>query len=151
MRTQLHSLSSPSIEVSLHVNRATAALVGTHRPVLLEGLGAVDGGLVGALGLSDLVGGAVSGDGALDGSLRGGVVGAKVLDDVVFDQRVAGPAVDGEVGVAGWVVGSGVGDGAKKKIQFLFLIIGGSNSYRAAPGFQPFPPTRLPPVFQLTL
>jgi hypothetical protein len=44
--------------------------------------------------------------------LRGGVVGAEVFHHVVFDQGVAGPAVDGEVGVAAGGVGAGVGDGA---------------------------------------
>lgn len=34
------------------------------------------------------------------------------FDDVVFDQWVACPAVDGEVAGAGGVVGAGVGDGA---------------------------------------
>lgn len=112
MGAELHALSSPCIEVGLHVDRAGAALVCADGPVLVEGLGAIDGGLVDALGLRDLVGGAVGGYGALDGGLRGGVVGAEVLDDVVFDQGVAGPAVDGEVGVTAGVVGTGVGDGA---------------------------------------
>lgn len=114
MGTKLHALGSPSIKVSLHVDGAAAALVGAHRPVLVEGLGAVDGGLVDALGLGDLVRRAVGGDGALDGGLRGGVVGAEVLDDVVFDQWVAGPAVNGKVGVAVGVVRAGVGDGASR-------------------------------------
>ena len=56
MRTKLHALSSPGIEVRLHVHTTAGALVGAHRPVLLEGLGAIDGGLVGALGLGNLVG-----------------------------------------------------------------------------------------------
>jgi len=107
-----HALSSPGIKVGLHVDRAGATLVLADRPVLVKGLGTVDGGLVDALGLRDLVGRAVSGDGALDRRLGGGVVGAEVLNDVVFDQRVAGPAVDREVGVAVGFVGARVGDGA---------------------------------------
>lgn len=122
MRAEPHSLGSPGVEVSLHVNGTGAALVLADGPVLLEGLGAVDGGLVGALGLGDLVRGAVGGERALDGGLRGGIVGAEVLDDVVFDQRVAGPAVDGEVRVAVGVVGAGVGDGAET-CQFLDLLM----------------------------
>lgn len=114
VRSKLHALGGPGVKVSLHVHGTRAALVGADRPVLLEGLGAVDGGLVGALGLRDLVRGAVSGQGALYGRLGRGVVGAEVLDDVVLDQRVAGPAVDGEVGVAIGLVGTGVGDSAFK-------------------------------------
>jgi hypothetical protein len=84
------------------------------RPVLLKGLCAVDGGLVGAGALRNLVRGTVGGHGALVGRLRRRVVRAEVLDDVVLDQRVAGPAVDGEVGVAVGVVLAGVGDGARR-------------------------------------
>lgn len=97
MGAQLHALSSPSIEVRLHVNTSAGALVLAYRPVLLKGLGAVDGRRIGALGLGNLVAGAVRGDGAFDRSLGGGIICAKVLDDVVFDQRVAGPAIDSEV------------------------------------------------------
>lgn len=110
--TELHALGSPGVEVGLHVDGAGAALVLADGPVLVEGLGAVDGGLVDTLGLGDLVGRAVGSDAALDGSLRGWVVGAEVLNDVVLDERVAGPAVDGEVGVAVGLVATGVGDGA---------------------------------------
>ena len=35
----------------------------------------------------------------------------EVLNDVVLDERVASPAVDGKVGVAVGVVGTRVGDG----------------------------------------
>ena len=54
--TQVHALAGPGIEVSLHVNRAGRALVLTNRPVLLKGLGAINGWLVGAGRLCDLVG-----------------------------------------------------------------------------------------------
>ena len=39
--TQLHALRSPSVEVSLHVDASTGALVLANRPVLLESLGAL--------------------------------------------------------------------------------------------------------------
>lgn len=45
-------------------------------------------------------------------SAGAGVVGAVVLDHVVFDERVAGPAVDGEVAVALGGEGAAVVDGA---------------------------------------
>jgi hypothetical protein len=110
--TERHALAGPGIEVGLHVDRTAGALVLANGPVLLKGLCAVDGGLVGASALGNLVRGAVGGDGTLVLRLRGRVVRAEVLDDVVLDQRVAGPAVDGKVGVAAGVVCAGVGDGA---------------------------------------
>lgn len=117
--SQFHSLSSPSVKVRLHVDRAAAALLLTHRPVLLKGLGAVDGRGVGALGLRDLVLGAVRSDGALNGCCGRGIVGTKVLNDVVFDQRVASPAVDGEVGVAAVFISAGVSDGAIVYVRIM--------------------------------
>jgi hypothetical protein len=112
VRTELHALAGPRIEVGLHVNASAGALVLANRPVLLKGRGAVNRGLVGAGALGNLVRGAVDGDGALVLRLRGRVVRAEVLDDVVLDEGVAGPTVDGKVGVTVGVVGSGVGDGA---------------------------------------
>ena len=109
--TQVHALAGPGIEVSLHVDRAGRALVLTNRPILLKGPGAINGRLVGAGRLSDLVGRAVRSDSTLVLGLRRGVVGTEVLDDVVLNKRVAGPAVDGKVGVAIVVVGTRVGDG----------------------------------------
>lgn len=149
--SKLHSLSSPGIEVGLHVDGTGAALVCTDGPVLVEGLSAIDGGLVNTLGLRDLVRRAVGGHGALNGGLGRGVVGAEVLDDVVLNQRVASPAVNGEVRVAGRTVGTGVCDGAMRRQILCICEHGMRRTYRAAPGFQPFPPTRLPPVFQETL
>lgn len=95
-----------------HGDGTTAALLLADRPVLVEGLSAIDGRLVVAGRLVDVVGGAVGGDGSEAGGARRGVVCAKVLDDIVLDKRVAGPAVDGEIAVAGGVEGARVGDGA---------------------------------------
>jgi hypothetical protein len=116
--TELHALAGPRIEVSLHVDASAGALVLANRPVLLKGRGAVNRRLVGAGALRNLVRGAVGGDGALVLRLRRRVVRAEVLDNVVLDERVAGPAVDGEVGVAVGVVGTRVGDGAGWIVRF---------------------------------
>jgi hypothetical protein len=85
--------------VVLNRNRAANALASSHRPELLEGGSAIDGRLVCAGSLEDVVGTTVAGDGALLLSSRRGVVRAVRLDDVVFDEGVAGPAVEGDVGV----------------------------------------------------
>jgi hypothetical protein len=77
-----HASISPSIEDSLHIDSAAAALVAADGPVLVEGLLAVDRGLVVAGGLVQIIGVAVVVDGALVLASRAGVVGAVVLDDL---------------------------------------------------------------------
>lgn len=67
MRAECHAESSPGIEMILGRDCAADALVGADRPILLEGGGAGDGGLVGARRLVDVVGAAVGGDGAFLG------------------------------------------------------------------------------------
>lgn len=91
---------SPGVKVVLHIDTAARALLLADGPVLVKSGGAVDGGLVDALGAVDVVDAAVRGDGPETGGARAGVVSAKVLDDVVLDERVARPAVDGEVRVS---------------------------------------------------
>jgi hypothetical protein len=65
--TKLHASLGPSVKVSLDINAATDTLLLADGPELLEGRGAVDGGLVDARGLEDVVGAAVDGDGGLLG------------------------------------------------------------------------------------
>ena len=79
------------------VDGATDALGAADGPVLIEGRGAENRGLVDAAGLVDVVGAAVVVDGAEALRARRGVEGAVGLDDVVLDERVGGPAVEGEV------------------------------------------------------
>lgn len=72
---------------------------------------AIDGGLVGARRLQDIVCAAINGNRALLLSSRGGVIRAIRLDDVVLDKRVARPSVERDVAVdALCVPGTGVGD-----------------------------------------
>jgi len=79
----------------------TAELQGvSDRPELLEGLDAVDRRLVDTDGSDDVVLAAVAGDGTLLHSRGDGVVGAVGFDNVVLDQGVASPAIDGEVAVS---------------------------------------------------
>ena len=129
MRAKVEAVASPGVEVGLHVDGATDALVLADRPVLTEGPGAIDGRLVGPGGDVDVVVAAVGGDAAKVLSARAGVVGSEVLDlrfvssrifghgmpnthNVVLDERVSCPAVDCEVGVALWRVRSTVVNGA---------------------------------------
>jgi hypothetical protein len=107
MGTQLHVQFSPRIEVVSDGDGSAGALGLTNRPVLLEGSSTDDGWLVGTGALVDIVGGAVADNRTLLGGSAGWVVGSEVLDDVVFDQGVLGPSVDGEVAVAVWLVSSG--------------------------------------------
>jgi hypothetical protein len=85
--------------------------LGPHRPVLREGGGADDRGGIDAPFSPDFVGAAVGLEGAVAGLVRvvaRVVLVAKVLDYVVFDERVGGPAVEAEVGVAGGGEGASV-------------------------------------------
>ena len=97
MLSELHSLGSPLVEMGLDIDGTAGALAAADTPVLLEGLGALDGRLVNARTLRNLVVASINSERALVGSLGRRIVVAKVLNDVVLDQRAGGPAVDGEV------------------------------------------------------
>jgi hypothetical protein len=89
---------------------AAGALLPPDGPELLECGGAHDGRLVDARGRVDVVRAAVRRDVALE---RPRLVRREVrvvLDDVVLDQRVRRPAVDGQVARARGVVGAGERD-----------------------------------------
>lgn len=90
---------------------STRAVGLTNAPVLVERRGTFDGGLVDALGTVDVVDGAIGGDCTELCGAGAGVVAAETLDDVVFDERVLEPAVDGKILVATWREGTGVRDG----------------------------------------
>lgn len=112
MASQGHSLLCPRIKVILHIDTPATALSLANAPVLLERAGAVDAGLVDARAERNVVGAAVGGDGSLALRVGGRVVGAVGFDDVVFDEGVACPAVDGEVTVSLRGEGAAVVDGA---------------------------------------
>lgn len=120
---ELHAHGGPGVKVLLHVDGAGAPLLLADGPVLLKGAGAIDGRLVGARRLGDLVRGAVDVDGALARGLRGRVVRAKVLDHVVLDERVARPPVDGQVRVAVGAVVGRVGDIAGGMLALVVVVV----------------------------
>lgn len=97
--SKLLSILGPRVEMVLDCNSASNTLTLPDAPELLECRRAVDAGLVDAGGLQNVVCAAIRGDGTLLLSSRAGVVGAVGFDDVVLDQRVAGPTVEGDVGV----------------------------------------------------
>lgn len=97
--TYLLAILLPRIEMSLDGDGSTNALLLADRPVLLKGRGAINGWLIVAGGLEDIIGAAIGGDAALLLCGRAGVVAAVCLDDVVLDERVAGPSVQGDVAV----------------------------------------------------
>jgi hypothetical protein len=113
VRAQLLPILGPGIKVIFDCNRSPNPLALPHAPELLERRRPINGRLVGARRLQDIIGAAVRGDGALLLSSRRRVVAAVRLDDVVLDEWVAGPSVEGDVAVdAAGVPGSGVGDDA---------------------------------------
>lgn len=136
----------PGVEVVRHVDGAASALVDTDRPVLVEGAGTLNGRLVDTLGPVDVVDRAVGGDAAELGGAGRGIIGAEVLNDVVFDERALGPAVDGKVRVAVGAVGTAIVDGAERMLvkSMMDAMRVWSATYRAAPVLQPLPPTQLP-------
>jgi hypothetical protein len=101
-----------TIKVILRRHSAPNPLLRANAPVLRERLGPIDRRRIHARARVDLVLAAVGRHGALVGQLAGRVVGAVRVEDVVFDQRGAGPAVDAEVGVAVRLEGAGVFDGS---------------------------------------
>jgi hypothetical protein len=97
---KLQAKLGPSIKVVSSSNSTRRTLVLANTPVLVEGSGTRDGRLVCANALVDIVGRAVRGHGAHVLETAAGVVGAVGFEDVVLDEGVLAPAVDGEVGVS---------------------------------------------------
>ena len=91
------ALLLPLVEMLARVDGAADTLDPADRPVLVKGRSALDGRLVDALGLVDVIGAAIVLDGAELLRSRRGIVRAVRLDDVVLDQRVLGPAIQSEV------------------------------------------------------
>jgi hypothetical protein len=106
-RSERQAQVLPSIEVVRNGHRAAGAVGAAHRPVLVKGGRSDNGRLVDALRAVNVVDAAVGRHLAQLGGAGGRVVSAKVLNDVVLDERVRGPAVDGEVAVAVGVVAAG--------------------------------------------
>ncbi len=112
VRTELEAGLGPGVEVSANIDGARGTVVLADGPELVKGAGALNGRLVDAPGLGDGVGAAVLGDAAELAGLRRGVVVAEGLDDVVLDQGVLGPPVDGQVAVTLGAKGTREVDGA---------------------------------------
>ena len=152
LATKPHSIVSPSVEVARDID--TAADISSRvflwvpdTPVLLECLRAVDGRSVVPPGGQDIVPSAIAGDGALELGSGRRVEGTVRLDDVVLDESIASPTVDGQVAVTVRVVVTGVVDGTNRwsvHIQFSECREVKIAYREADPGFHPFPPTRLP-------
>lgn len=97
-----------------NINRTTAPLAPPYREVLLESPRTINRRRIRPRVGADIINRTVRSHGASDRLARAWIVLAEVLEDVVFDEGVAGPAIDAEVGVA--VVGGAVvgieGDGS---------------------------------------
>lgn len=102
------TVTTPSVEVTLHVYAAANALLCADRPVLLEGPCAVDRGLIGAGGHSDIVGAAVALEASLSLRSTGRIKRAVRFDYIVFYKGVASPAINREVAVTLGVKGATV-------------------------------------------
>lgn len=112
MPPQVQPQLLPLLEVSAGGNGAADPLLGADGPVLLEGGGADDGGLVDAGAGEDLVRALLEREVALG---RPRLVGQQLpvrVHDVVLDQRVARPPVHGQVAGPVGRVGAFVFDGS---------------------------------------
>ena len=130
---------------------AANSLAGADGPELLEGLGTVDGRLVVAGSLEDVVGAAVRLDLTLLLSSRSRVVGAVSLNNVVLDKGVAGPSVERDVrvdilGVPGTAVGDYTG-GSRVPEAMLDVLLRNRISDSA---YHPLPATKLPTLLHWT-
>ena len=107
----------PGVEVVGSGDGTRGTLVLTDRPVLGEGGGTGDGGLVGASVGAEGVDGAIRSDRAKLGHAAGArVEGAVALNNVVLGLRVVDPTIYSEVGAAvTGRVGTGVLDGPAKR------------------------------------
>jgi len=109
--TQIQSHTSPRVEVGAGGDGSTDALRRTDTPILLEGSCALNGGLVGAGRNEDFVCATVAVHGTFSRCAAARVVSAIAFDNVVLDERVGCPSVDGEVSVTIRAEGAGVGNG----------------------------------------
>jgi hypothetical protein len=102
--------------------------------------------------LPDGVGGTVRGHGALLGPAWVVAI-ARVLDDVILDQGVGCPAVDGEEttwGTAADAERARVGDRTSFIVSMPPMIVGQYSTHVASPVCHPRPTTKSPLVFQVT-
>lgn len=95
----------------LESDGAAGPVLGADGDVLRESSSALDRGGVGTRRLVDVVGATIRLEGAQLGACRARVVVAVGLDDVVFDERAGGPAVEGQEGVAAGIDRAVVVDG----------------------------------------
>lgn len=107
----------PGLEMSTGVDGSAGTLVASDRPVLLKGLVTVNGGGIDTGADVDIVDRSVNIDLTLLLATGRGVVSTEVLNDVVLNERVAGPTVNGEVAVAVGVVRTRVLDGAAHEVS----------------------------------
>lgn len=100
--------------VDSSADRSSGSLLGiTDRPKLLEGLDTIDTELIYSGSLENIVRRSVAGNRT---SLRGGggrVIRAVCFDDIVLNERAAGPTVDGQVAIASRLEGTRVADDSR--------------------------------------
>jgi hypothetical protein len=87
-------MQGPSVEVVYGCNYTARTLRSTDRPVLVERCGPLDGRLIDALSFVDVIGSSITSEGTLEREAGAGIVRAKVLDDVVFNERTGCPTVN---------------------------------------------------------
>jgi len=95
-------------------DRSRCAVVLADGPILVKRRRPIDRRLIDSLSAIKVVGRPIGGDGTDERSARARVVGTKGLDDVVLDERVTSPSVDGEVTVSVGPVVCSIGNGTRR-------------------------------------
>lgn len=116
-RPQRHSEFGPRFEVVCSGDGSTGALVRTDGEVLVEGLGALDGGFVGADILVDVVIGSIGGHATLVCATGRGIVSTEILVYIIFYKRLGSPAIDRKVTIAHWLVVGSVGNRSETQVK----------------------------------
>ena len=110
MVPKLHPQLLPFLKVPTRGDRPANSLLGPHRPVLLKCPRPLDRWLLDAGAFEDLVGALLEGEVALGGPGFVGCEFAVGVNDIVLDERILSPAVDGEVSGACRIVGPAILD-----------------------------------------
>jgi hypothetical protein len=110
VRSEFQAKFLPGLKVVPRRNCTTDPLLSANRPELLKSTSSLNGWLVDAGTSINVVRATVRLYRATLFSLTGRIVRAVRFDDIVFDQRVASPAIESKIAVFLWVESAGVTD-----------------------------------------
>jgi len=153
--TKLHTYLRPFTEVPPRCNGSACALLRSDAPILLKSACSVDGRLVRAGTLVKLVCSFLEGKIALQRPRFAGRQVAVGLNDVVLDQGVACPSVNGEISWSSGFICAAVLDCPVDLVSCTvisrYVLRVPCRSHLDPPGFHPLPHTKPPPPLHLAV